>query len=47
MAQGTRKFWGWGVAESDLTAEETGQLAKVLSARFGPENMPALMVPYL
>ncbi|MCH8844989.1 MAG: FAD-binding oxidoreductase [SAR324 cluster bacterium] len=45
MAEGTRKFWGWGVVESDLTAEETGQLAKVLSSRFGGAELTPRPAP--
>src|SRR5271169_1106427 len=38
MAGKTRKFWGWGVVEDDLTPEEIQALGERLQARYGPKG---------
>ncbi|HEX7926494.1 MAG TPA: FAD-binding oxidoreductase, partial [bacterium] len=39
MATSTRKFWGWGSVESDLSAAEIQALGKRMEERYGVKNL--------
>jgi alkyldihydroxyacetonephosphate synthase len=39
MATQTRKFWGWGSVESDLSAAEIQALGKRMEQRYGVKNL--------
>lgn len=45
MAQKTRKFWGWGVAEDDLSDEAKTGMARMLSERYGLGELTPVVPP--
>jgi alkyldihydroxyacetonephosphate synthase len=45
MATQTRKFWGWGVAENDLSAGEIQALGKRMEQRYGVKELTYLPPP--
>jgi alkyldihydroxyacetonephosphate synthase len=45
MAGKTRKFWGWGAVEDDLTPEESRALVERMHTRFGLKDLKAQPPP--